>query len=294
MDILTRTSPASAMELDSEAFAELNQALAQLSPQQILQWLHQQQTTVDSKKIVQFTSCGLSGMAITDMIAQAKYTTPIVFIDTLYHFDETLALVEKVQDHYPHRELLTYTPQTASTRAKFESLYDTELYEKDPDLYQYMTKVEPTMRALDELKVQVWITGRRRSQGGERETLQVLELMENGILKCNPLAWWSWKQTWAYVKENQVPYNSLLDKGYRSVGDVHATNPTANGADERSGRWSGSFRTECGMHSSTSSSPSRTHSRTHSRSYSHSSAQSSTETSGDDDDTSSQSTFQSS
>lgn len=113
-----------------------------------------------------------------------------------------------------------------------------------------MTKVEPTGRALLDSDVDVWITGRRRSQGQKRSTLQVLEVAADGRLKVNPLAWVPWNETWDYIKENDVPYNALLDQGYKSVGDFHSTVAVADEQDERAGRWSGQMRTECGMHTS--------------------------------------------
>lgn len=111
-----------------------------------------------------------------------------------------------------------------------------------------MTKVEPTGRALKHFNVDVWITGRRRSQGDLRSTLRVLEKTKDGRIKVNPLAWWGWDMVWQYIKEHNVPFNPLLNHGYKSIGDVHSTVVVGKEAPERSGRWSGEFRTECGMH----------------------------------------------
>ncbi len=95
----------------------------------------------------------------------------------------------------------------------------------------------------------VWITGRRRSQGDSRSTLEILELTPDGRVKFNPACWTSWHDIWAHVKTHNVPYNVLLDQGYKSVGDFFATTAVAADAPERSGRWHGKERTECGMHS---------------------------------------------
>jgi phosphoadenylyl-sulfate reductase (thioredoxin) len=193
---------------------------------------------------------------------------PILWLDFLAHFlsfhsvrletqplvprpfpsAQTLALRENVLDRYG-RTVQSFGPGAAATREDFIALYGERLWETDPDFYQYLTKVEPTARALEQLKVDVWITGRRRSQGDARSTLQVLELTPDGRLKVNPLAWVPWDDVSDYVSENDVPYNALLDQGYRSIGDYHSTSPAGQNAPERAGRWSGSFRTECGMHS---------------------------------------------
>eukprot|EP00730_Choanoeca_flexa_P016949 TRINITY_DN8099_c0_g1_i1.p1 TRINITY_DN8099_c0_g1~~TRINITY_DN8099_c0_g1_i1.p1 ORF type:complete len:358 (+),score=74.99 TRINITY_DN8099_c0_g1_i1:202-1275(+) len=250
--------------LSDDDLAELNTTLSKLSPVAILSWLFQQ----DLGKIVQFTSFGISGMVITDVASKLGVNTPIVFVDTLHHFDETLKLKDRAAQYYS-RQVLSYTPQTASTRQEFERLYGEELWKKDPDFYSYMTKIEPTGRALKDLEVDVWLTGRRRSQGSSRSDLHVIEVASDGRIKCNPMAWVPWAVTRQYIEQYSVPYNSLLNNGYKSVGDFHSTVPVGQDAPERSGRWSGDFRTECGMHtafgrrkSSTDPSPSSSPGRT--------------------------------
>lgn len=148
-----------------------------------------------------------------------------------------------------NRKLLAFGPQAASSREEFEKLYGKELWKTDPDFYQYLTKVEPTARALELLKVDVWITGRRRTQGDARSDLEVVEIDADGRLKINPLAFISWTDIENYISENKVPYNALLDRGYKSIGDFHSTIAISDDAPERAGRWAGSGRTECGMHS---------------------------------------------
>jgi phosphoadenosine phosphosulfate reductase len=78
--------------------------------------------------------------------------------------------------------------------------------------------------------------------------LDIIEVDDAGLLKVNPLANWNFKDVQAYIKENNVPTNDLLDQGYRSVGDWHSTQPVAEGEDERAGRWKGQAKTECGIH----------------------------------------------
>eukprot|EP00056_Hartaetosiga_gracilis_P018243 m.10181 g.10181 ORF g.10181 m.10181 type:complete len:187 (-) comp6537_c0_seq2:47-607(-) len=125
---------------------------------------------------------------------------------------------------------------------------DIELWNSNPEMYQYATKVEPTWRALKQLNVDVWITGRRRSQGGQRDRLEILERTDSGTIKVNPLAYWDWGEVWEYIHKCEVPYNHLLDKGYKSVGDVHSTAKVDANASEREGRWKGKKQSECGMH----------------------------------------------
>jgi protein disulfide-isomerase-like protein len=148
--------------------------------------------------------------------------------------------------------LRIYRAKDASTREEFEKLYGAHLWRGDPHLFDFLTKVEPMHRALNDMNTMAWVTGRRKSQGGERSKLQIVELdAGDGRLKFNPLANWSGDQVWKYIKENKVPYNELHDKGYSSVGDMVTTEKTEPGKNEREGRFKGQNRTECGMHVAT-------------------------------------------
>lgn len=109
-------------------------------------------------------------------------------------------------------------------------------------------QVEPARRAYAELGVQAVITGRRASQGGDRASLQPLEVDSTGLLKLNPLFEWSFPIVEWYITENNVPRNKLLSQGYRSVGDWHSTVKVGEGQGERAGRWVGREKTECGLH----------------------------------------------
>lgn len=112
-----------------------------------------------------------------------------------------------------------------------------------------MYQVEPARRAYAELNVQAVITGRRRSQGADRASLQPLEIDSTGLIKVNPLCTWGFDEVKDYIDMAGVPYNSLLDDGYKSVGDWHSTKPAVDGEGERGGRWAGNKgKTECGLH----------------------------------------------
>lgn len=119
------------------------------------------------------------------------------------------------------------------------------------DVSDYLVKVEPARRAYEQLDVQAFITGRRRSQGAARGTIDILEFDSASsppMLKLNPLASWDYETVWSYIQVNEVPYNELHDKGYKSIGDFHSTQPTLPGESERDGRWKGQVKTECGLH----------------------------------------------
>ena len=227
----------------------LNNTLNNLSPIDILRW-----AKITFPNLFQTTAFGLSGLVTLDMLYKLQIETPsaptidAIFLDTLYHFQETLDLVEKVRARYPHVNLHVYKPEGVHTTAEFEAKHGKELWKTNADLYDWVAKVEPAQRAYSDLSVAVVLTGRRRSQGAKRESLDIIEIDEAGLIKINPLAGWSFVEVEEYIKANDVPYNVLLDRGYKSVGDWHSTEPVKEGEDERAGRWKGQAKTECGIH----------------------------------------------
>ncbi|KAI9668348.1 MAG: hypothetical protein M1829_005552 [Trizodia sp. TS-e1964] len=233
----------------------LNKQLAQLEPEDILRWC-----LITLPSLYQTTAFGLSGLVTLDILSRlstASNAPPLIFLDTLHHFPETLALIARLRSHYPALTLHVYKPLHAQTAQEFAEREGERLWETNPDLYDYVAKVEPAQRAYEELGVKAVLTGRRRSQGGKRGDLDILEFdPDTGIVKVNPLANWTFKQVQQYIKDHGVPYNELLDRGYKSVGDWHSTAPVLpissfsadNDADERSGRWAGQAKTECGIH----------------------------------------------
>ncbi|KAH8662056.1 Phosphoadenosine phosphosulfate reductase family-domain-containing protein [Xylariales sp. PMI_506] len=228
----------------------LNQQLERLSPLDRLRLVK-----VMFPNLYQSTAFGLSGLVTIDMLSKIQAEDPespaidLIFLDTLYHFQETLDLVERVKEKYSNIKVHTYRPDGVNTTAEFENQYGEGLYDMSEELYDWIAKVEPQQRAYTELNVVAVLTGRRRSQGGQRDKIPVIEVDdETGIIKINPLVDWSFQKVKAYIDEHNVPYNVLLDRGYKSVGDWHSTSPVGEGEDERAGRWKGQSKTECGIH----------------------------------------------
>ncbi|KAL4894128.1 Phosphoadenosine phosphosulfate reductase family-domain-containing protein [Aspergillus ambiguus] len=225
----------------------LNRQLQFLEPQDVLRWC-----VTSLPHLFQTTAFGLTGLVTLDMLSKLDVPRPqmvdLVFLDTLHHFKETLALVDKVRSRYPLVNIHVYKPKGLETEEEFAKKYGARLWERDDQFYDWVAKVEPAQRAYRELNVHAVLTGRRRSQGGKRGDLDIIEVDEAGLIKINPLANWSFEQVRAYVKENNVPYNELLDRGYKSIGDYHSTQPVSENEDERSGRWKGQEKTECGIH----------------------------------------------
>jgi phosphoadenosine phosphosulfate reductase len=227
-------------EIPVASLETLNERLEELTPQEILQW-----AIITFPKIQQTTSFGVSGCVITDMLVKLNFKKPIIFIDTLYHFTETIDVMKQVKDQY-NINIDVYKPEHAENTIQFEKIYGSKLWETNQDLYDQVTKIDPAKRAY--LNLSAIITGRRRSQMGNRQTLKILEKPIHGPLKLNPLACWSFDEVMDYINENSVPINSLVQKGYKSIGDWHSTLPVVDGEEERHGRWKGSEKTECGLH----------------------------------------------
>jgi phosphoadenosine phosphosulfate reductase len=158
-------------------------------------------------------------------------------IDTHYLFPETYAYWRDVEDRYKIRI------------EKFEGgNVEDGLWETKPDLYLNIAKVAPLVTALMDLDA--WITGIRRDQSPTRASAPKLGWDEqHELVKANPLADWSDEDCWSYIRERGLPYNSLHDRGYDSIGDTHSTIPGKG----RAGRWAGTDKTECGIHTVKSS-----------------------------------------
>lgn len=140
-----------------------------------------------------------------------------------------------------------YKPDGCENVQDFDAKHGERLWETKEELYDYVAKVEPANRAYAELEVCAVITGRRRTQGGKRGDIDIIEV-DGDMYKINPMANWTFKQVDDFVATRNVPTNVLLQKGYRSVGDWHSTLPVTEGEDERAGRWKGRNKSECGIH----------------------------------------------
>ncbi|MEO1590560.1 MAG: phosphoadenosine phosphosulfate reductase [Cyanobacteria bacterium J06632_22] len=232
----------SPVNLDTLDLAALNQQFDPATPQQILAWCLEN----IPHGLVQMTS--FSMLAVTHMLyTELHARIPVVFIDTLHLFPETLATAAKAREHY-NLELHRFSAADVDSRSSFASRYGEALWERDVVRFHHLTKVEPLQRALDELQVTAWITGRRRDQSANRQDLPIFERDTDGRLKINPLAHWNRKAIWRYTFEQNVLYNPLHDQGYTSIGDQPLTTKVQAGEDERAGRWRGSEKTECGIH----------------------------------------------
>ncbi|UNI13784.1 3'-phosphoadenylsulfate reductase [Purpureocillium takamizusanense] len=238
------------VSLTMEHIAYLNDQMETMHPMDILRFCK-----IMFPNLYQSTAFGLTGLATMDMLSKIQQENPnsktvdLIFLDTLYHFKETYELVDRVKARYPNVPVHIFKPDGVDTVEELEETYGQEMWNTAGEMYDWIVKVEPLQRAYEELQVTAVLNGRRRSQGAARGSIPIIELDdERGIIKINPMAAWSFKQVNDYIKENSVPYNALLDQGYKSVGDWHSTSPVGEGEDERAGRWKGQNKSECGIH----------------------------------------------
>lgn len=225
---------------------ELNQRFETAHPRNILTWCVKNICT----GLVQTSAFNVNGMVIMDILYRELRPTPpipVLFLDTLHHFPETLELVSQAIVIYG-LNLKVYKAKDVDSREAFAARYGEALWDKDIEKFQQLTKIEPLQRGHQELGTVAWITGRRRDQSSTRINTPIFEFDKKQRLKINPLANWTGRDTWNYVAEHNVIYNPLHDRGYPSIGDQPTTTPVNAGEDERAGRWRGTSRTECGIH----------------------------------------------
>jgi phosphoadenosine phosphosulfate reductase len=195
-------------------------------------------------------SLGAEDMVLTDLIVKEKLAIEIFSLDTGRLPLETYDLMAKVQEHYGLK-LKIFTPRAELLEPfvrenGINAFYDSVEMRKG---CCHVRKVEPLQRALSGKKA--WITGMRAQQSATRDGLPVRAFdAGNGLEKFNPLADWSEKEVWAYIKQNGVPYNALHDKFYPSIGCAPCTRAVTPGEDIRAGRWwwENPETKECGLH----------------------------------------------
>jgi phosphoadenosine phosphosulfate reductase len=228
---------------------QINQFAAEFegkTPREILQW------TADNflPRLAISTAFGPEGLVILD-IAPRKVTPriPVFTIDTGFLFKETRELIQKIEQEYGitierlHPEL---TPEEQAEK------HGPDLFRREPDKCCHIRKTLPLQKKLPQLDAMV--TGLRRSQGKTRAGAKVFQLQEtptgHRYVKINPLAAWSKEEVWWYIVSHQLHYNPLHDQGYPSIGCTPdcCTSPVKAGEDERAGRWAGTQKKECGLH----------------------------------------------
>ncbi len=222
--------------LDLEA---VNRQLEQATPEDILRWTWKR----FQPDVLLTCSFQHDGVALAHMLRSIAPDVPVVFINTGFHFPETLAYRDEITQRFGLKlvELHPIMP-----REEFATHYGLDLYARDPDRCCHINKVEPLRRFLPGMRA--WINGRRRDQATTRGAIRVVEAYQDGLCKVNPIAAWSSRDTFYYLERHGIPHHPLFEKGYTSIGCAPCTRPVVGGEGERAGRWAGQEKTECGLH----------------------------------------------
>jgi len=225
--------------LSDAEIAALNERFESAQPQAIVEWAVD---TFGDGLSVGASFGGASGMAILHMVSRLKPDVHVFLLDTDYLFEETYETMRRAVPALGLTNVQVY--KSKLTHEEQARQYGAALWMRDPDLCCELRKVEPNRRALEGRTA--WVSGLRRDQSEGRAAIPIISWAEKfGVVKINPLANWSEKQTWAYILEHRVPYNPLLDRGYASIGCYNCTVPGVQG---RAGRWQGFEKDECGLH----------------------------------------------
>ena len=189
------------------------------------------------------SSFGAEAAVLLHQVAAINPSMPVLFVDTLLLFRETMTYQQELARHLGLRDVRLIT---ADTEALFDADPDILLHHFDPDACCALRKVAPLKAAL--AGFDTWITGRKRYQGGARAALPLFEADAEGRLKVNPLGHWSRSRIADYFQRHDLPTHPLTQRGYPSIGCAPCTTAVDAGQPVRSGRWPGSGKFECGIH----------------------------------------------
>jgi phosphoadenosine phosphosulfate reductase len=183
---------------------------------------------------------------LVDLAAKLRPGVDVLFLDTGYHFVETVGTRDAVEAVYDIN-VVNVTPENSV--AKQDELYGKDLFAREPNECCRMRKVEPLSKALRGYTA--WVTGIRRVEAPTRAEAPLISWDKAfGLVKINPLAAWTDEDMQSYIDANDVLVNPLVFEGYPSIGCAPCTAKPVEGADPRSGRWAGLSKTECGLHAS--------------------------------------------
>lgn len=194
------------------------------------------------KRLFATSSFQTHSVVLLHLLSRIDKNIPVYFINTGYHFAETIRYKDMVRDLLGIKviDLHAHVPKVMQTNEAGNLMFT-----YDPDYCCYLNKVQPVEGLLEQYDV--WINGIRAQQNVYRSRFKVEDNTTGKILRFHPLIAWSTERVEAYIKEHDLPVHPLEDKGYKSIGCEPCTRP-ANGHNIRDARWAGMKKTECGLH----------------------------------------------
>lgn len=235
------TSEVTSSETDLQQLAERGAAeLDGASADDLLRWTDE---NFGGDYVV---ASNMQDAVLVSMAAQVRPGVDILFLDTGYHFVETIGTRDAVEAVY---DVNIVNVTAENSVAKQDQLFGKDLFAREPNECCRMRKVEPLGNALRNYSA--WVTGIRRVEAPTRANAPLISWDKAfNLVKINPLAAWTDEDMQAYIEANDILVNPLVFEGYPSIGCAPCTSKPVEGADPRSGRWAGSTKTECGLHAS--------------------------------------------
>lgn len=231
------TTTADLQELAERGAAELGE---DATAEDLLRWTDEH---FGAKYIV---ASNMQDAVLVDLAAKVRPGVAVLFLDTGYHFVETIGTRDAIETVY---DVNVINVRPDLTVAQQDSLHGKDLFARDAAACCRMRKVEPLGKALKNYSA--WVTGIRRVEAPTRANAPLISWDEAfGLVKINPLAAWSDEDMQRYIDDNGILVNPLVFEGYPSIGCAPCTAKPIEGADPRSGRWAGQTKTECGLHAS--------------------------------------------
>jgi phosphoadenosine phosphosulfate reductase len=220
---------------------DLQRRLGFASPRQVLSAASKE---IFPGRIAVVSSFGAESAVLLHMVAGIDPATPVLFVDTGQHFNETLEYRDRLIDHLGLKDVRSVGP-SADEMARLDADLSRAVW--DPDGCCAFRKIAPLERAL--AGFDAWVTGRKRFQAATRLDLPAFE-HDGSHVKVNPLASWTLMDVADYVAIHQLPAHPLVSQGYTSIGCAPCTSIVGAGESQRAGRWRGIAKTECGIHRS--------------------------------------------
>jgi phosphoadenosine phosphosulfate reductase len=216
-----------------------NRELCTAPPQEILRWA----VSAFHPRLTLATAFGAEGCCLIHMLAEIQPAVRVFNLDTGYQFPETLKMRERVKERYG---IKVEPVQPDLTLAQYETRHDGPLYRRLPDQCCHDRKIVPLRRAL--AGYDAWVSAIRRDQTADRALAEVVQWDARfDLVKLNALLNWTRRDVWKFILAHDVPYNPMHDHGYPSIGCWPCTRAVSQGEDERTGRWAGTGKTECGL-----------------------------------------------
>ncbi|WP_020666238.1 phosphoadenylyl-sulfate reductase [Amycolatopsis nigrescens] len=216
-----------------------SQELADASAEEALVWTAE---TFGDDFIV---ASNMQDAVLVDLATKVKSDVDVLFLETGYHFAETIGTRDAVAHVYP--EITIVNAQAEQSVAEQDARYGPKLHDRDPTQCCHLRKVVPLRNTL--ARYSAWVTGVRRVDAPTRANTPIVTWDErNGLVKVNPIAPWTDEEFNGYIREHGILENPLVSAGYPSIGCAPCTAKVAPGQDPRSGRWAGQSKTECGLH----------------------------------------------